>query len=85
MWIMLESWFLVGSIRDRVGQLGESGKYQMRRSENGLFSYSELQGGSPRLCRLRIVSVRPPATSIDYVLTHTSYMGPRKLNSFDGH
>jgi hypothetical protein len=34
--------FLGGSMRDRVGQLGESGEYRMRRSESGLFSYSEL-------------------------------------------
>jgi hypothetical protein len=55
----------------------------MGRSESGLFSYSELQGGSPHLCRLRTVSVGPPATSIDYVLMHMGYMGPRKLSSFD--
>jgi hypothetical protein len=34
--------FFVGSMRDRVGQLGESGEYWMERSESGLFSYSEL-------------------------------------------
>jgi hypothetical protein len=34
--------FLVGSMQDRMGQLGESGEYQMGRSESGLFSYSEL-------------------------------------------
>jgi hypothetical protein len=42
----------------------------MGRSESGLFSYSE--------------PVVPPTTSIDYVLMHTGYMGPRKLSSFDG-
>jgi hypothetical protein len=26
-----------------------------------------------------------PVTSIDYVLTHTGYMGPRKLSIFDSH
>jgi hypothetical protein len=42
------------------------------------------EGGSPRLCRLRTASVRPPVTSIDFVLTHRGYMGPRRLSSFDG-
>jgi hypothetical protein len=35
--------FLVGSMRDRAGQLGESGEYRMGMSESGLFSYSELR------------------------------------------
>jgi hypothetical protein len=35
--------FLVGSMRDRREQLGESGEYRMGRSESGLFSYSELR------------------------------------------
>jgi hypothetical protein len=35
--------------------------------ESGLISDSELHGGIPRLCRLRILSVRPCGTSIDYV------------------
>jgi hypothetical protein len=34
--------FFIGSMRDRAGQLGESGQYQMERSESGLFSYLEL-------------------------------------------
>jgi hypothetical protein len=68
-----------------VRQLGESGEYRMGMSESGLFSYSELQGSSPRLCRLRIVSVGPLATSIDYVLMHMGYMGPYKLSSFYCH
>jgi hypothetical protein len=41
------------------------------------------EGGSPHLCRLRTASVGPPATSIDYVLMHTGYMGPHKHSSFD--
>jgi hypothetical protein len=77
--------FFVGSMRDRAGQLGESGEYRMGRSESGMFSYSELQGGSPCLCRLRTASVGPPVTSIDYVLMHTGYMGPHKHSSFDSH
>jgi hypothetical protein len=35
--------FLIGSMRDRAGQLGESGEYRMGRSASGLFSYSELR------------------------------------------
>jgi hypothetical protein len=35
--------FLVGSMRDRVGQLRESGEYRMGRSESGTFSYLELR------------------------------------------
>jgi hypothetical protein len=49
--------FLVGSMRDRVGQLGEIGEYRMGMNESGLFSYSSYEGGSPRLCQLRTVSV----------------------------
>jgi hypothetical protein len=35
--------FLAGSMRAREGQQGESGEYQMGRSESALFSYSELR------------------------------------------
>jgi hypothetical protein len=35
--------FLVGSMRDRAGQLGESGEYRMKRSESGLFLYLEFR------------------------------------------
>jgi hypothetical protein len=71
-------------MRDRVGQLGESGEYQMGRSESELGDIRSSEGGSPRLGRLRTASVGPPVTSIDYVLMHISYMGPRKPSSFDG-
>jgi hypothetical protein len=36
-------WFLVGSMQDWAGQLGESGEYRMERSESGMFSYLKLQ------------------------------------------
>jgi hypothetical protein len=39
--------FLVGSMRDRVGQPAESGEYLMGRSKGGLFSYSELRRWKP--------------------------------------
>jgi hypothetical protein len=39
--------FLVGSMRDRVGQLGEIGEYRMGMNESGLFSYSELRRWQP--------------------------------------
>jgi hypothetical protein len=47
----------VGIIGDRAGQLGENEEYWMGRKGSGLICYSELQGGSPRLCRLRPTSV----------------------------
>jgi hypothetical protein len=49
------------------------------------FHIQSSEGGSPRLCRLRTASVGPHATSIDYVLMHTNYMGPHKLSNFDDH
>jgi hypothetical protein len=45
------------------------------KGESGLMSYSELQGGSPHLCRLSTASVGPCGTSFDYVLTHARFMG----------
>jgi hypothetical protein len=45
--------FLVGSMRDRVGQLGESREYQMGRSESGMLSYSELQMWYPLLVSIK--------------------------------
>jgi hypothetical protein len=47
-------------------------------------SDSELQGGSPRLCRLRTASIESRWASIYYVLTHTRHVESRKLSSFDG-
>jgi hypothetical protein len=47
------------------------------------FHIQSSDGGSPRLCRLRTVSVGPPTTSIYYVLTHTGYIETHKLSSFD--
>jgi hypothetical protein len=72
-------------MRDQAGQLGKSGEYRMGRSESAPHDIQSSEGGSPRLCRLRAASVGPLATSIDYLLTHMGYMGPRKSNSFDGH
>jgi hypothetical protein len=46
--------------------------------ESGLISDSELQGGSPHLCRLmthRLV----PVNKIDYVLAHMWFMGSTNL------
>jgi hypothetical protein len=66
-------------MRDRAEQLGKSGEYQMGRSESGPHDIQSSEGGSLRLCRLRTALVGPPVISIDYVLTHTSYMGPTNL------
>jgi hypothetical protein len=51
--------FLVGSMRDRAGQLGESGEYWMGRVRVVCFHVPSSEGGSPRLCQLRTASVRP--------------------------
>jgi hypothetical protein len=45
------------------------------KDESGLRSDSELQGGSPHLCRLRTASVGPCGTRFDYVLTHRTFYG----------
>jgi hypothetical protein len=47
----------VGIIGDRVGYLRESGEYRTGRLRVVWIINSELQGGSPRLCRLRSASV----------------------------
>jgi hypothetical protein len=48
---------LVGIIGDRMGQLGESGEYWMGRLRVVWIINSELQGGNPHLCRLKLASV----------------------------
>jgi hypothetical protein len=48
---------LVGIIGDWAGQLGGNGEYWMRRLRVVWTINSELQRGSPRLCRLRPTSV----------------------------
>jgi hypothetical protein len=65
---------MVDIIGDRVGQLGENGEYWMRRLRVDWIINSELQGGSPRLCRLRPASVGFEWTSIWNVLMHTGHM-----------
>jgi hypothetical protein len=66
-------------MRDRAGQLGESREYRIGRSESGAHDIQSSEGGSPRLCRLMTASVGPPATSIDYVLTHMAIWAPANL------
>jgi hypothetical protein len=80
-------WFLLSECDttwDRVGQLGESGEYHMGRVRVVCFHIWSSEGGSPYLCKLRTALVEPWGTSIDYVLTHTGFMGSRKLRIFDG-
>jgi hypothetical protein len=55
---------MVGIIGDWVGQLGENGEYWVGRKGSGLIWYSELQGGSPHLSRLRTMSFESCWTSI---------------------
>jgi hypothetical protein len=50
---------MVGIIRDRAGQLGENREYWMWRKGNGLIWNSELQCGSPHLCRLMTDRLAP--------------------------
>jgi hypothetical protein len=50
---------LVSSIRDQVGQLGESGEYQMERVRVICFHVQSSEGGSPHLCQLRTALVVP--------------------------
>jgi hypothetical protein len=57
MWFMLVNgyWLIVRPGGATMGKMGIlDGK-----DESGLMSNSELQGGSPRLCRLRTTSVVP--------------------------
>jgi hypothetical protein len=48
---------MVGIIGDQTEQLGENGEYCMGRLRVIWIINSKLQGGSPRLCRLRPASV----------------------------
>jgi hypothetical protein len=43
------------------------------------------ESGSPHLCQLKVASIGPYGTSIDYVLAHIIFMGSHKLSSFEGH
>jgi hypothetical protein len=45
--------FLVGSLRDRVGQLGESGEYRMRRSEFSVFIFRAPKVVAPPLVLIK--------------------------------
>jgi hypothetical protein len=72
-----------GLIWDWAGQLGESGKYHMRRVRVVYFLIRSSECGICRLCRLRPASVGPWGSSIDYVLTHIKFMGFHKLSSYD--
>jgi hypothetical protein len=51
--------FLVGFMRGRAGQLGESGEYWMGMLRVVCFHIRSFKGGSPRLCRVRTTSVGP--------------------------
>jgi hypothetical protein len=74
---------IYGSIYDRVGQLGESGEYQMRKVRVVCFHIRNSEDGSPHLCRLRTNRLAQ-VSKIDYVLMHMRFMGSHKLNSFNG-
>jgi hypothetical protein len=84
-------WFYMVYVSDQIVALCETGRgqlvgcreYWMGRLR-GLMSDSDLRGGSPRPCRLRTDRLAL-MSKFDCVLTHTRYMGSRKLSSFDGH
>jgi hypothetical protein len=65
-----------------VGQLGESEEYQTERLRVVYFYIRSSEGGSPRLCRLRINRLTS-VNKIDYVLVHMRFMVSHKLSSFD--
>jgi hypothetical protein len=46
------------------------------------FHIQSSEGGSPYWCRLRTNHLAL-VSKIDYVLTHTGFMGSHKLSSFD--
>jgi hypothetical protein len=55
--VLKEDGQMVGIIGDQMEQLGENAEYWMGRLRVIWIVNSELQGGSPRLCRLRPTSV----------------------------
>jgi hypothetical protein len=65
---------LDGVTRDRAEQLGEIGEYWMGRLRVVWIVNLEFQGGSPRLCWLRPVSIGSEWISNWNVLTHTRHM-----------
>jgi hypothetical protein len=65
-------------MRDRAGQIGESGKYLMGRVRVVYFHVRSFEGGSPNQCRLRADRLAS-GNKIDYVLTHTGLWGPTDL------
>jgi hypothetical protein len=70
----------IGTIGDRAGQLGENGEYWMGKKGSGLIWYSELQGGSHCLCRLRPASVGSEWTSFELCTgTYRIFWGPANL------
>jgi hypothetical protein len=75
---------ICGPMCDRVGPTRGLWRILDGKVECGLMSDSELRSGSPHLCQLRTDRLAP-GNKIDYVLTHTRFMGSRKLSSFDGH
>jgi hypothetical protein len=53
-----------------MGQLGESGEYQMRKVRVVCFYIQSSKGGCTRLCRLKTDHLAP-VSKIEYVLAHT--------------
>jgi hypothetical protein len=58
MWFMAFA-FRIGHNMRPGGQLGESGEYGMGSVRVVCFHFQRSEGGSPRVCLLRIASVEP--------------------------
>jgi hypothetical protein len=63
-------------------QLGESGKYWMKRVRVVYFHIRSSECGNPHLYQLKTDRLIP-MSKFDYVLTHAEFMGSHKLSSFD--
>jgi hypothetical protein len=82
MWFMLVNgyWLIVrlgGATRGKWGILDGN-------DESGLMSDLELQGGSPPISIKDRVGCALLQQTLSCVLTHTGFMGSRKLSSVDG-
>jgi hypothetical protein len=65
------------------GATREKWRIPDKKGESGQFLYSSSEVSNPRLYRLRTDHLAL-VNKIDYILTHTGLMEPRKLSNFDG-
>jgi hypothetical protein len=67
--------------RDRAEQIGESGSLSEGKDEERAVAIPRFQGGSPRLCRLRIMSFWPRWQALICTDHISGFMGPGKHSS----